>query len=341
MGDAALLEVEDQRWRAHVERRPEATPFHDPAWARLLGDCYGFEPFVLAVERVPHGELAAGVPMLAVSSLRRRRRWVALPFTDALSPLGDADDTAGLIAAVAVAQARAGAASTEIRAAVDGGVQHVRGIVHTLELGPDAEAVRRTFHRSQVQRGIARAEREGVSVRRATARTDLLDTFYALHLATRRRLGVPIQPRRFFSLLWERVLATGRGELLIAEADGRPLAAAVFLRRGGRIVYKFGASDPSSWNLRPNHAVFWEAIRAGCETGAAELDFGRTDLGNEGLRAFKAGWGAIERPLVYTYIGTAPAGESGRGQRALGTVIRHAPPAVCRVLGERLYRYAA
>jgi CelD/BcsL family acetyltransferase involved in cellulose biosynthesis len=170
----------------------------------------------------------------------------------------------------------------------------------------------------------------------------MLDSFYSLHLATRRRQGVPIQPRRFFQLLWDRVLARGGGELLVAEAGGHALAAAVFLRRGGRIVYKFGASDSSSWDLRPNHAIFWEAIRAGCETGAEELDFGRTDLGNDGLRAFKAGWGTVERPLVYTFVGAQPrGGGSGTAHRALGAVIRRSPPAVCRVLGERLYRYAS
>ena len=231
---------------------------------------------------------------------------------------------------------------SEIRAAVDAGVHVTRGVVHTLRLEPDAEAVRRTFHRSQVQRGIARAQRDGVLVRRGTERADLLDTFYSLHLITRRRQGVPIQPRRFFELLWARLLSEGRGELLVAHLADRPLAAAVFLRRGGRIVYKFGASDPSAWDLRPNHAIFWEAIRTGCEDGAEELDFGRTELGNEGLRSFKSGWGTEERALVYTFLGAAPSEDpSGRAQRVLGAVIRNAPPTVCRVLGERLYRYAA
>lgn len=336
------LEIEDARWRAFVDHRPEATPFHDPAWARLLADCYGFKPFALALEHDLGGEIVAGIPILAVTGVGRRRRWIALPFTDSVAPLGESEHVARLMSTIVAEQARTRVPPTEIRAAVEGGDQVTRGVVHTLALGPDAEAVRRTFHRSQVQRGIARSERDGVSVRRATDRADLLDTFYSLHLNTRRRQGVPIQPRRFFELLWDRVLAGGGGELLIADAARQPLAAAVFLRRGARIVYKFGASDPSAWDLRPNHAIFWEAIRTGCETGAEELDFGRTDLGNDGLRSFKAGWGTVERPLVYTFVGApSPESSSGRAERALGVVIRHAPLTVCRILGERLYRYAA
>lgn len=339
MAGSSVLTLEDPRWRAFVERCPDATPFHDPAWSRLLADCYGFEALVVAIER--DAELAAGLPVLVVRSLRGRTRLTALPFTDALAPLGDPGLVSDLVSALLDVQAARGARASEVRAAVPGGVQTVRGTVHVLSLGPDPDAVRKTFHRSQVQRGIARAEREGVSVRVAAHPDDLLTVFYELHLATRRRQGVPIQPRRFFELLWERVLSPGGGELLIAEVGGRAVAAAVFLQRNGRLLYKLGASDTAAWPVRPNHAVFWEAVRRGCAGGAVELDFGRTEPGHEGLRAFKAGWGTVERPLVYTTFGAEPRPGSGRAHRALAAVIRRTPPGVCRMVGERLYRYAA
>ncbi|HEX6654942.1 MAG TPA: GNAT family N-acetyltransferase, partial [Candidatus Limnocylindria bacterium] len=111
----------------------------------------------------------------------------------------------------------------------------------------------------------------------------------------------------------------------------------------GTVVYKFGASDAGAWSLRPNHLLFWDAIRSACEEGYATFDFGRTDAGQDSLAAFKRSWGATEEPLVYSALGrVAPAGTSrGMATRLLATVIRHSPSFVCRATGELLYRFVA
>ena len=110
----------------------------------------------------------------------------------------------------------------------------------------------------------------------------------------------------------------------------------------GTTIYKFGASDPEGLAVRPNHALFWTAIQESCARGDGRFDFGRTDLDNPGLRAFKASWGGVERPLVYSALepGAAAGGEGAVG-RALGVAIRRGPPWLCRGLGETVYRYAA
>ena len=340
MSRGRVLELDDPRWRAFVESRPEATPFHNPVWARLLADCYGFRTFAFVLGE--DDDIDAGVPVAEVRSLRGKKRWVALPFTDALAPLGQPDRLPELTTALDRQRSAEHIGSLEIRADARNGFTSVRGLAHVLPLRPDPEALLRTFSKSQVQRSIARSVREGVSVREAEHEDDLLETFYGLHLRTRRRQGVPIQPKRFFTLLWDRMIARGLGTVLIAEIGGQAVASAVFLTWNQRVVYKFGASDHRAWGSRPNHAVFWEAIRRACAAGTEQLDFGRTDSGNEGLRAFKAGWGTEERPLVYTTFGDS---STSPGSGALGSVlaatIRHSPPWVCRVLGETLYRHAA
>ena len=63
-----------------------STPFHDPAWAQLVADCYGFDAFAAALI-AEDGEIRAGAPMVAVRHLGRRPRWVSLPFTDYCPPL--------------------------------------------------------------------------------------------------------------------------------------------------------------------------------------------------------------------------------------------------------------
>jgi CelD/BcsL family acetyltransferase involved in cellulose biosynthesis len=129
----------------------------------------------------------------------------------------------------------------------------------------------------------------------------------------------------------------------VVEADGRAVAAALFLAGNGTVIYKFGASDEAAWSLRPNHLLFWHAIRAACEDGYGTFDFGRTDAGHDSLATFKRSWGAEEEPLAYSILGRAPPAEAGHGtaERVLGLVIRHTPPLVCRAAGELLYRFVA
>jgi CelD/BcsL family acetyltransferase involved in cellulose biosynthesis len=343
--DALLvLPPDDPRWLELVRSHPQALPFHLPAWSRLLTDCYGHRPFVLATPGGPGG-VSAGMPVVEVAARLRRPRWVSLPFSDRCPPLAvEAPDEARLVELADHARERDGVAALEIRAdvAAPGAHTGLRGVVHLLALARDPDTTFEGFSRSQVQRNVRKAERSGLVVRRADTAEDVTESFYGLHLRTRSRQGVPVQPRRFFDLLWRHVIAPGEGFALLASDAGDDVAAAVFLTAGRTVVYKFGASDPSSWHLRPNNLLFWHAIRWSCEHGFATFDFGRSELDNRGLRNFKSGWGAVEEPLAYSTLGRQ-SGEGGRhlAEALLGRVIRNGPLWLCRVAGEFGYRYAA
>ena len=319
-------------------------PYHHPSWSGLLSEAYGFRSFVFALVGTDD-DVQAGLPLAEVRSPVGRRRWVALPFTDAMPPLLGTADAFEFTLALERAGREAGAQSIEVRASVSHPRAHSRtdAVTHTLGLGREPNEVLATFHRSQVQRNIRRAVREGVTVRAAEREDDLTGTFYALHVATRHRLGVPIQPRRFFKLLWRRVIAAGHGFVLLADAqDGSPVAGAVFLTSPRTITYKYGASDAAAWGLRPNHLLFWTAIERACEAGYERFDFGRTDLDDEGLRAFKSGWGTVEEPLVYTTLAERPPTEAaGRAAHAARGILQRSPAIVSRAAGALLYRYAA
>jgi hypothetical protein len=276
--------------------------------------------------------------------LTGRRAWISLPYTDELPVLAHTAEAQGRFVAALVRFApSARARRICLRTSVDGlgWRREAPAVLHELTLQEDAEAVRRTFSRSQVVRNIKRAEREGVSVEAATGVAGMR-AFYALHERTRRRQGVPVQPWRFFALIWKEIVVRGRGTVLLARHEGTPLAGAVFLHANGTTIYKFGASDPSGWERRPNHAIFWRAIKDACARGDVRMDFGRTDPGQDGLRAFKSGWGAQERPLVYSSLAPGAAtGDEGLAAQALGHVIRRGPSCVGRGVGAALYRFAA
>lgn len=333
------LAIDDPEWVDLARSHPLATAFHHPAWARLLADCYGFRAFVVACTD-DAGRIRAAFPAIEVDGPLRGPRWVSLPFTDHCPPLRregvSADDLVDRLGRLPWGQALPG---LEIRAPLPErawACQAVAGYRHTLALDGDENAAFALFSRMH-QRNVRRAEQSGLSVVRDDSVAGIA-RFYGLHLRTRRRLGAPVQPRRFFDLLHNRFIQQGLGFLLLAYDDLVPVAGAVFLQWGQTLIYKYGASDPHYWHLRPNNLLLWAAIRWACRSGCHTLDLGRTDLDDRGLREFKRGWGAKEEVLAYSVFGDGRPGRSReRTRRLVGTVIRRAPLFVCRALGEWLY----
>lgn len=337
-------ELDDPRWLRLVSTDPAATPFHLPAWARAVTDTYGYRGFVLA-QRAPGGELTAGIPVVELRNGLGARRLVALPFTDHCPPLTrHVDEGAHFAGLLRRWREAIGADVLELRSELPvtpGAHPEVVGSRHLVALEPDSGAVRSRFHRHRVERHIRKALELGLDVTMSRARSELA-TFYDLHCRTRKRLGVPVQPRRFIEHVWERLVDADNAFVVVARASGKPVAAALFLSWNGHLIYKYGASDSAYWKLRANFLVFWTAIRWGCANGCRSFDFGRTDAGNQTLREFKASWGSTEVPLVYTHLGSSPRRHGhGLASRALARLIRASPPLVCRAAGEMLYRYAA
>ena len=327
----------DERWRDFVARAAGATIFHHPLWLDLLGTHYGYA-FRACCLTDSDGRVVGGLPWARIESRLTGRRLVALPFSDACPPLVDGAQAGELAAAVEAARREEGL-GLEVRSRFDdlaGEAPHLYWR-HVLPLEPDAGAVERRA-REGIRRGARRARREGLAFERRTD-SAALDAFYALHLSTRRRQGVPTQAKRFIRGLGG-IFDQGHGFVaLVTEPGRRPVAAAVFLRAGDHLTYKYGASDRAALAMRPNNLLFQEVIRWACDAGCRELDFGRTDLDNDGLREFKRGWGAEESPLHYTYAGLDAPGGPSVAHRALGAVIRRSPPLLGRATGAALYRH--
>jgi lipid II:glycine glycyltransferase (peptidoglycan interpeptide bridge formation enzyme) len=211
---------------------------------------------------------------------------------------------------------------------------------HRLAVHGDLERLRAGLGKMH-RRNLKTAEKGGVEVELGRGDAELR-SFHRLHVLTRQRLGVPTQPPRFFKALGRFIDRDGLGFILSARVDGATVASGVFLAWNGVLVYKFGASDARNWPSRPNNLLFWVAIRWAAEHGYHTLDFGRTELENQGLRQFKLGWGAVEEPLVYTTLAAAsPAPSSGRAQALAGEAIRRSPAWVGQAVGRVLYRYSA
>lgn len=342
---ARVAPLDDPAWRELTARAPAATAFHHPAWAAALAASYRYPAFALTIE-AEDGRAAGGLPLVEVASPIGHRRWSSLPFTDFCPPLWDGPPPGpeALVATLDEARRAAGVGCLEVRADL-GEVAGVRrrtiGYRHVRPLDRDRDALLRSLP-STYRTKVRKAERSGVQVRWSTEGADVLDVFYPLHVRTRRRLGVPVQPKRLFRELARLAGTDDLVSVAIATHEGAPVAATLFLHWRGTLVYKYSASEASAWHLRPNDAVVWAAMCRGGERGYDRLDFGLTDEGNEGLRSFKRGWGATEEPLVWSVLGEpCRHGTSRAGTSVLAPALRRLPLWCTRLTGALLYRYAA
>ena len=206
------------------------------------------------------------------------------------------------------------------------------------------------FNKSH-KKNIRRAIREDLQVRFDRSK-NAIDKFYAIHTANRKRLGVPVQPRRFFDLFWEQMIRRDLGFVVLAYSAAKPISGGVFLKYGSVLTAKYSGSNPDYLAVRPMNLVFWRAIEWACVNGYKTFDFGKSKLSNVGLRRFKDGWGAVETPLAYSTIqpegitGLAKSDSSSLLDRAHSVLevaaqktIQKSPAFVCRAAGELLYRY--
>lgn len=335
-----FLSHQDPRWLDFIESDPQATLFHHPAWIQLLAQCYGYQGFVLALSS-PQNGLRAGLPIMEIHSALTGRRWVSLPFTDHCAPLCNDEEslsqlTVQLPAAIESrsiprVQLKWDYPHPSLRA-------HSEFFLHKLRLSSDETEVASRIKHKQF-RQIKVAEERGVRIERGIDST-FVENFYRLHLQTRRKKGVPIQPRKFFRLLEQDILRAGLGFILLARKDGHCVAGAVFLHWNKTLIYKYSASNEIGRHSLAMDLLLWNAIAWGGANGFQWMDMGRTDIEDEGLRNFKLRWGAQESPLVYSELPVSESPEkNSRLAPLMKSVITHSPASVGKLLGELLYRH--
>jgi hypothetical protein len=334
----------DPGWDERIARCASASFFHTRAWARVLRDTYGFVPsyFLSGSD----GRDLTVLPILEVDSWLTGRRGVSLPFTDECPAIARDADSFRQVFERALEFGRSRRwRYLEIR----GGGEFLCGASpstsyygHGLGL---LGGEKRVFFGldSSVRSAIRKADQSGLTVE-FSRDMDGMRAYYRLHCATRRRLGAPPQPYSFFIEIFRNVLEKGLGWLVVARHKGTPVAAAVFFCFERTVIFKFGASDEAFLQLRPNNRVMWEAIRRAIAEGFELLDFGRTSMGNEGLRRYKLGWGATERKITYGRYdlrsgGFVTAGDDSTGWQT--AIFKILPASLSRLIGRVAYKHVA
>jgi hypothetical protein len=329
-------------WDELLLTNPESSFFHTSAWARVLIDSYGYKPLYFAC--IENNHLHGLMAVMEIDSFITAKRGVSLPFTDHCPVIArDKHSFSDMFNFVSIYGTQHGWKSLEIR----GGNRFLGDEVpsdtfktHVLELSASKEDVLATF-RDSTRRNIKKAQRIDVEIRDTPSMASM-EQFYRLNCLTRKDHGLPPQPLYFFREIHKHIISLEKGRVLLAfENKGPCIAGAVFYSFNGRVVFKYGASDRSAHQMRPNNLVMWEAIKTYSQNGSRSFDFGRTDLDHKGLLQFKKGWGTTEGQIHYynydlqkkAFVSKYPKIKSSY------PVFKAMPMPLLKLIGRVLYRH--
>jgi hypothetical protein len=333
----------DQRWDEFVKTHPKSSVFHRREWLKTLVDTYGYRPIAITSSG-PGTKLSDGMVFCEVKSWLTGKRLVSLPFSDHAEPLLDVPLAQSEFAHWLVEEGRRHHQRyIEVRplSASDSSDPFGKGEsfwVHTLDLTKPLTEIFQNLHKNSLQRRIRKAEREPLDYERGCS-DKLIAEFCELLLITRRRHQLLPQPKS-----WFRNLARNMGAVLnfhMARKDGRAIAAIVTLCHRGTVVYKYGCSDEQYHHLAGMPFLFWKLIEESKADNAEELDFGRTDMDNEGLIRFKDQFGTTRTQITYMRYPPAAKQASAVSSQVplVGHIFSALPSFVSWRLGGVLYRH--
>jgi lipid II:glycine glycyltransferase (peptidoglycan interpeptide bridge formation enzyme) len=158
-------------------------------------------------------------------------------------------------------------------------IQPPRTIIVNLQ-GTEDEILARMKQKTRYN--IRLAEKKGVTVRPWND----LPAFHRMLLVTGGRDRFGVHSLEYYRRAYELFRPAGMAELLVAEYEGRPLAALMIFACGRRAWYVYGASNDEERNRMPAYLLQWEAMRWARSQGAEAYDlWGVPDEDEETLEA--------------------------------------------------------
>jgi FemAB-related protein (PEP-CTERM system-associated) len=126
-----------------------------------------------------------------------------------------------------------------------------------------------------------------------------VDLLWHLHAVNLKKLGTPVFPRSFFSVIME---AMGdKADILFALHKGKPVAGVMnFYFRDVCNPY-FSGSLPESNATGANNYMYYALMCHGLKRGCRQFDFGKSRRGS-GSFDFKKNMGFEPRPLPFEFI---------------------------------------
>jgi len=195
------------------------------------------------------------------------------------------------------------------------------------------------------RRAVNKARRSDVHVEFRNDK-DALRAFFEMHLDVRKnKYNLLPQPYSFFEEIWEQFLKPGHGVLAMAIHEDKFIGATLNLFWKDTFYYKFSASSLDDLAVRPTDLIIWESICYAKRQNLSFVDFGVSDIDQEGLVRFKNKYATSEETISFLERGTGELDPSSQQIQAVfdeltGLLTDESVPAdIIAKAGDLLYRF--
>jgi len=354
MESPIILGTTDQEeWDSFVERHPLGCISHLSSWNNVLMRAFPhIEGRFIAIRDDVTNKIVAGLPIYQVRSWILGNRLVSVPNATISDPLVEnAEQLRILLALSAEMQDRLGYSRIEVRTTncaplFDTKTFRMSSLYkhHFLSLEGDLNRIFLSFHRTSIRQLIKKAETRNLTIRIATGKEDL-SIFYRLYQQTRRRLGLPAWPQRYFDAIWDTFHGSEQVLFFISEFSGTPVCASMVFKFNDRVSVESLGWDRAFHGVSPTVFMYWEVLKAAHSWGFRFFDLGRTSIFNRTLLDFKRRWGTQETEISdFVY----PVSASGTGTtssevtpkyKLMKTILKASPRFLYELLSDITYRH--
>ena len=340
------------QWDAFVEGHPFGWISDLSVWKEVLERSFKhIKGYFLAIWDDDSNQILAGLPIYTVKSRLTGNRLVSVPFiTHGEALISSPQHMEMLLPTILEFYKRTKASYMELNCYRSAPLIQTSRLPasyfykhHYLPLDRNPEELKKTFHKSSIQRKISQAIKNDLQVKLGKNEEDLV-VFYRILSRTRKRLGLPPFPYRFFRSFWEVLGPSNLMTLLLVFHNGQPVAGSILFKFKQMVASEFNCDAGEFRNLGVNQFCEWEAIKLAYEQGYKVFSFGRTSQNNKGLMVYKGRWGTKQDELPRFFF---PSSFSRKAEerasswqfRLVKAMSVRAPRPLFHLLGKFIYRH--
>jgi len=324
----------------YLKSSPNATPYHHMQWLQSVKKAYGFNYEYLIAE--DNAKIVGVLPLCRFKSLSGKRSLCSLPYCDVGGVVSDnADIRKKLIQFALDRGGELNAAPLELRQRLAEQAEDMsnRKVSMLLDLPESADVLLAGF-KSKLRSQVKKAEKNGLSFDCANDKKSIDDFFYVL-CRNMHILGSPTHSVHWFQALREMY----QDDLLVGRVwfEGEIVGAGILLFSGNKVSIPWASTLRDYNRLAPNMLLYLGLLRASCDRGCKQFDFGRSTYG-EGTYKFKKQWGA--RPILLDWQTLGIDGGvldmkngKGRAREVVESIWKKLPLGVVNIIGPRLRRH--
>lgn len=295
-----VTNIEDYKsaWDNYVDRSPMAAISHLWGWKNVMEKGLGHKPVYLLAKE---SERIVGVlPLALVKTWWNARYLISLPWIDYGGICADSNEIIDSLNDRAAVIAREYKAAFVEYRSIDSYQKDMPTrqdkVTFRLGLNPDPNVLWNGFD-AKLRNQIRKAEKSGLTTE--LGGLELLPRFYKIFQWKMRDLGTPVWGYKFFETILKEFPETAR---IILVKHGDLAIGGGLVLSFKRILYVPSASAYNEYlKYCPNHALYWNVIKMGCEQGYEQFDFGRSTW-NAPTFNFKKQWAGEPIQLNWQYI---------------------------------------